>query len=74
MRILIASGLVLAGLIPATSALAMGQADVGNIRYLCENSCVSTNGPNGTIIIRDSLGGTITIALVPRPKPTNHAK
>ena len=74
MRILITSGLVLAGLMPATSALAMGQADVGNIRYLCPNACVTTNGPSGTIIVRDSEGGSIIMVPRPRPTPTNSAK
>ena len=73
MRILIASGLVLAGLVPATSALAMGHVDVGNFRYLCPNLCTTQNGPGDTLIVRDSEGGRIIIVPVPRPKPSNRA-
>ena len=65
MRILLSASVLLAGLLPATSALAAGYVDIGNTRYRCPNSCQIVNYPSGRAIVRDSLGGRITIITLP---------
>ena len=57
MRILLSASFALAGLLPAGSALAVGYVDIGNVRWVCQNSCELVSYPSGRVTVRDVLGG-----------------
>ena len=67
MRILLSASVVLAGLLPAAAALAVGHVDIGNTRYVCPNSCEVVTYPSGRVTVRDIIGGRI----MTMPRPNN---
>lgn len=64
MRLLLSASVVLAGLLPAAAALATGNLDIGNVRWVCQNSCEVVTYPSGLVTVRDVLGGKVTKTII----------
>lgn len=60
-RILLSTGLALVTLIPALSASAQTRVSIRGTVYVCPNSCVITQYPDGSMTIRDSSGAPARI-------------
>jgi hypothetical protein len=60
-RVLLSTGLAFVTLMPALSASAQTRISIRGTTYICPNSCVITQYPDGSMTVRDSSGAPARI-------------